>query len=72
MTAVPAPANRWIEAASPFIAALGVAQIISWGTLYYSFPLIAGPMAAELGLGRAEAYGAVSYTHLTLPTKRIV
>lgn len=43
-----------------FTAGLGVAQIVSWGTLYYSFPLIAGPMAATLGLGKVEVYAAAS------------
>jgi hypothetical protein len=31
-----------------FITGLGIGQIISWGSLYYAFPLVAGPMAAEL------------------------
>ena len=43
-----------------FTAGLGVAQVVSWGTLYYSFPLIAGPMAATLGLGKVEVYAAAS------------
>ena len=44
----------------PFIAALGVGQIVSWGTLYYSFPLMAGPMAQEFGLSKPEVYGAAT------------
>ncbi|HYH38429.1 MAG TPA: hypothetical protein VD860_09440 [Azospirillum sp.] len=44
----------------PFIAALGVGQIISWSTLYYSFPLMAGPMAQEFGLSKPEVYGAAT------------
>lgn len=43
-----------------FIAGLGLAQIISWGTLYYSFPLIAKPMATDLGLSKPAAYGAAT------------
>jgi hypothetical protein len=43
-----------------FIAGLGVAQIVSWGTLYYAFPLIAGPMSAALGLTKVQVYGAAS------------
>jgi len=43
-----------------FIAGLGIAQIVSWGTLYYAFPLIAGPMAAALGLTKVQVYGAAS------------
>lgn len=40
-----------------FIAALGVGQIISWGTLYFAFPLLAVPMGAELGYSRPQLYG---------------
>ena len=43
-----------------FIAGLGVGQIVSWGTLYYSFPLIAEPMGRELGLTKPEVYGAAT------------
>jgi hypothetical protein len=42
-----------------FIAALGVGQIVCWGTLYYSFPLMAGPMAQEFALSKTEVYGAL-------------
>jgi hypothetical protein len=48
------------ERSHGFIAGLGVAQIVSWGTLYYAFPLIAGPMAAALGLSKVQVYGAAS------------
>ena len=43
-----------------FIPALGIGQIVSWGTLYYSFPLIAEAMAKDLGLTRSETYGAAT------------
>ncbi len=43
-----------------FIAALGVGQIVSWGTLYYSFPLLAEPMAREFGLDKPAVYGAAT------------
>lgn len=46
--------RRW------FIAALGVGQIVSWGALYYSFPLLAEPMAREFGLDKPEVYGAAT------------
>jgi predicted MFS family arabinose efflux permease len=39
-----------------FITALGIGQIVSWGTLYYTFPLVAVPMADELGLSKPEVY----------------
>lgn len=43
-----------------FIAGLGVAQIVSWGSLYYSFPLIAEAMGAELGYAKSQIYGATT------------
>lgn len=51
--------NR-LTAKRSFISALGLSQLISWGTLYYSFPLIAEAMAAELGWRRADIYGAAT------------
>jgi sugar phosphate permease len=44
-----------------FITGLGIGQIISWGTLFYAFPLIAGPMAAELGVDKPQIYGAATF-----------
>jgi MFS family permease len=35
--------------------ALSLGQLITWGTVYYTFSLILGPVQAELGLSRAEA-----------------
>jgi predicted MFS family arabinose efflux permease len=43
-----------------FITGLGIAQIASWGSLYYSFPQIAAAMAAELGYSKSSLYGAAS------------
>ena len=43
-----------------FIAALGVGQITCWGALYYSFPLLAEPMAREFGLSKPEIYAAAT------------
>lgn len=42
------------------ITALGIGQICSWGSLYYSFPLIAEAMNAELGWSKPSLYGAAS------------
>lgn len=42
------------------ITALGVGQICGWGTLYYSFPLIAESMMTELGWTRTDVYGAAT------------
>jgi predicted MFS family arabinose efflux permease len=33
---------------------------VSWGTLYYSFPLIAERMGPDLGLSKPEVYGAAT------------
>jgi MFS family permease len=43
-----------------FIAGLGIGQIASWGTLYYSFPLIAERMGQDLGLQKPQVYGAAT------------
>jgi MFS family permease len=43
-----------------FISALGAAQICSWGTLFYGFPLIAEAMRTDLGWSKPELYGAAT------------
>jgi predicted MFS family arabinose efflux permease len=54
------PATAAVPASRPprggLIAGLGVAQIVSWGTLVYSFPLLAEPTMLEFGLGKADVY----------------
>ena len=45
---------------SLFITGLGIGQICSWGSLYYSFPLIAEAMGADLGWSKTHLYGAAS------------
>lgn len=42
------------------IVALGIGQVCAWGSLYYSFPLIAEAMMAELGWSRTDVYGAAT------------
>lgn len=39
------------------IPALGVAQVIAWGSLYYSIAVLGQPMGASLGLSRPAVYG---------------
>lgn len=39
------------------IPALGVAQVIAWGSLYYSIAVLGGPMGASLGLSQPLVYG---------------
>ncbi|MEZ0214299.1 MAG: MFS transporter [Xanthobacteraceae bacterium] len=45
---------------SLFITGLGLGQICSWGSLYYSFPLIAEAMRQDLGWSKTELYGAAT------------
>ncbi|MFK8253313.1 MFS transporter [Ancylobacter terrae] len=45
---------------SIFITGLGIGQICSWGSLYYSFPLIAEAMRLDLGCSKTELYGAAT------------
>lgn len=42
------------------VSALGVGQIASWGSLYYSFPLIAEAMGVEFGWSKPDLYGAAT------------
>ena len=42
------------------VAALAVAQLVSWGALYYAFSLFVVPMEAELGWSRTAINGALS------------
>ncbi len=43
-----------------FISGLGIGQICSWGSLYYSFPLIAEAMRSDLGWSKPDLYGAAT------------
>ncbi len=40
------------------ITLLGIAQICSWGSIYYSFPLLAEAMRLDLGWSKSLLYGA--------------
>jgi predicted MFS family arabinose efflux permease len=44
----------------PLVWALAVAQLVSWGAIYYSFSLFVVPMEKELGWSRTELTGALS------------
>lgn len=39
---------------------LSIAQLVSWGTIFYGFPLFVVPMEAELGWSRGTLNGALS------------
>ncbi|MBO9590823.1 MFS transporter [Devosia sp.] len=58
MTDLAAPAP--VSGKSWFITGLGVAQIASWGSLYYSFPLIATAMETDLGWDKTLIYGSAT------------
>jgi predicted MFS family arabinose efflux permease len=49
-----------VSGRSWFITGLGIAQIASWGTLSYSFPLIASAMDADLDWSKTALYGAAT------------
>jgi predicted MFS family arabinose efflux permease len=53
-------ASRPPSPRSIFITGLGIGQICSWGSLYYSFPLIAEAMRHDLGWSKTELYGAAT------------
>lgn len=42
------------------VAALSVTETVSWGIIYYGFPVMLRPMEADLGLSRAAVTGAFS------------
>ena len=44
----------------PLVAALAIAQLVSWGSIYYSFSLFVVPMENELGWSREWLNGALS------------
>lgn len=44
----------------PLVSALGVVQLVAWGSFYYVFVTLADPMAAEFGWTRTEISAAVS------------
>ena len=43
-----------------YVLPLAVAQLVSWGSLYYAFAVIAGPMATEMGWSSPAINGALS------------
>jgi MFS family permease len=44
----------------PFSLWLSLPQLITWGSVFYTFPLLMGPLEELLGLGRAESSLAFS------------
>ncbi|MEP7208879.1 MAG: MFS transporter [Casimicrobiaceae bacterium] len=46
------------------IPALGIAQVISWGALYYSIAVLGGSIRADLEVGETTLFGAYSWSLL--------
>jgi len=47
------------------VAGLSITETVSWGILYYGFPVMLRPMEADLGYSRVELTGALSIGLLT-------
>lgn len=58
--AEPSLNHHEIDSPRALITALGIGQVCAWGSLYYSFPLIAEAMMAELGWSKTDVYGAAT------------
>ena len=57
--------KRWRQDGWPLVAALSFAQLVSWGTIFYGFPLFVVSMETELGWSRGLLNGALSLGLLT-------
>jgi MFS family permease len=55
-----AEANDEVPSIGPFAVWLSCAQLITWGSVFYTFSLLMGPIERELGLSRAESSLAFS------------
>lgn len=55
----------WRKRPSTVLWMLSIGQLISWGLVYYTFPLFIGPMEQELGWSRSSMFGALSAGLLT-------
>jgi len=53
--AVPSQRSPWV-----LVTALGIAQIISWGSIYYAFALLIDPLSAALHVPTSAVVGAFS------------
>ncbi len=54
-TSAPLRSGGWL-----LLIALGVTQIVSWGSVYYGFALLLEPLQRELGAGKDAVAGAFS------------
>jgi MFS family permease len=53
-------AGPWRKRPATILWMLSLGQLISWGLVYYTFPLFVGPMGQELGWSRSGMFGALS------------
>jgi sugar phosphate permease len=52
--------RAWRKRPSTILWMLSLGQLISWGLVYYTFPLFVVPMTQELGWSRSSMFGALS------------
>ena len=52
--------KAWRKRPSTILWMLSLGQLISWGLVYYTFPLFVVPMTQELGWSRSSMFGALS------------
>jgi len=52
--------TAWRKRPSTILWMLSLGQLISWGLVYYTFPLFVVPMTQELGWSRSGMFGALS------------
>jgi MFS family permease len=57
---VQSAASAWRKRPSTILWMLSIGQLISWGLIYYTFPLFVVPMSEELGWSRSALFGALS------------
>ena len=50
----------WRKRPSTVLWMLSLGQLVSWGLVYYTFPLFVVPMTLELGWSRSAMFGALS------------
>src|SRR5215468_10141420 len=52
--------GAWRKRPSTILWMLSIGQLISWGLVYYTFPLFVAPMGEQLGWSRSALFGALS------------
>src|SRR5689334_21615333 len=61
---VDAAADRREPALAPALTALCVTEIVSWGVLYYAFPVLADSISSDTGWSRTVVAAAFSASQL--------